>query len=410
VTSLPTNTLWLNPFSSAICLSQGCGLFNVGPEPALGSNYVVSQINNGGFLQADFQSVLLGFPVRGNIGIRYVTTHTQVTGYSIFTSTYVNMPSLGQIQTVNAITPTVRSHDYSDLLPAANIVLEPFEDFLVRISAAKTMSRPPLGSLNPAPTIGILGNHKVTAGNIELAPFRANTMDVALEWYFDRGALFSVGGFYNDIRSFVQNYTSPLSLFNANPFGLPDSAGIAACGTQVGCAVNSVQWMFSYPLNTPGGPLAGIEIAYQQPFSFLPPPFDKFGFTGNYTYVDSRISYLDSSGAVAAVNQLTNLSHISYNATLYFEDSVVGARISAAYRSKYLTLVPGRNGADVEGTASTMNVDASLTYHVDENFSVTLEAINLTDQDQDQYFDSAGLLFADHYTGREFLAGIRYNY
>jgi len=64
----------------------------------------------------------------------------------------------------------------------------------------------------------------------------------------------------------------------------------------------------------------------------------------------------------------------------------------------------------VEGTASTMNVDASVTYHVDGNFALTLEAINLTNQDQDQYFDSAGLLFADHYTGREFLAGIRYSY
>jgi TonB-dependent receptor len=410
ITRLPANTVWTNPFPSSTCLTQGCGIYNVGPEPALGSNYVVSQINNGGFLQADFRSSLLGYPIRGNIGLRYVTTHTQATGFSVFTSTNVNVPALGQIQTVNAIKPTVRSHDYFDLLPSANLVLEPSDDFLIRISAAKTMSRPPLGSLNPAPTITLLGNHKVAAGNIDLAPFRATTIDLALEWYFDRGALLSVGGFYKDIRSFVQNYTSPLSLFNANPFGLPDSTGIAACGTQVGCAVNSVQWVFSYPLNTPGGPLSGIEIAYQQPFSFLPSPFDNFGFAGNYTYVDSSISYLDSSGAIAAVNQLTNLSHVSYNATLYYENSIVSARLSMAYRSKYLTMVPGRNGADVEGTASTMNVDASLTYHVDGNIALTLEAINLTNQDQDQYFDSAGLLFADHYTGREFLAGVRYSF
>jgi len=114
--------------------------------------------------------------------------------------------------------------------------------------------------------------------------------------------------------------------------------------------------------------------------------------------------------AVAAVNQLTNLSHVSYNATLYYEDSVLSARISAAYRSKYLTVVPGRNGADVEGTAATMNVDASATYHLDGHFDLTLEAINLTNQDQDLYFDSSRLLFSDHFTGREFLLGIRYSY
>lgn len=410
ITAPTANTVWVSPFHGAQCFTQGCGLFNVGPEPVLGSNYIVSQIDNGGFLQADFRTEIARVPIRGDIGLRYVATHTQVTGYSIFTTTKLNVPALGQNQAVNTITPTIQSHDYSDLLPAANIVIEPAEDFLIRIAAAKTISRPPLGSLNPAPTISILGNHRVTAGNINLAPFRAKTVDAALEWYFDKGALISVAGFYKDISTFVQNYTSPVSLFSANPFGLPDSAGIAACGTQVGCAVNSQQWTFSYPLNTPGGPLSGVEISYQQPFTFLPVPFDKFGFTGNYTYVDSRISYLNSSGVVAAVNQLTNLSHVSYNATLYYEDSVLSARISAAYRSKYLTVVPGRNGSDVEGTRATMNVDASATYHLDGHFDISLEAINLTDQGRQQYFDSAGLLFSDHVTGREFLAGVRYSY
>lgn len=410
VTATTANSVWISPFAGVQCFSQGCGLFNLGPEPVLGSNYAVTQIDKGGFLQADFNHRLAGIAVRGNIGVRYVATHSQVTGYSLFTTTNLNVPVLGQNQTVNTIAPTTQSHDYSDLLPSANIVLEPSQDFLIRISAAKTISRPPLGSLNPAPTIGVLGNHRVTAGNINLAPFRAKNVDLALEWYFDKGALLSLSGFYKDISTFVQNYTSPVSPFNANPFGLPDSAGIAACGIQVGCAVNSLQWTFSYPLNTPGGPLSGVEAAYQQPFTFLPPPFDKFGFTGNYTYVDSRISYLSASGAVAAVNQLTNLSHVSYNATLYYEDSRLSARISAAYRSKYLNMVPGRNGADVEGTRATMNVDASATYHLNGNFDVTLEAINLTNQGRDQYFDSSGLLFADHVTGREFLLGVRYSY
>jgi iron complex outermembrane receptor protein len=410
VTAPTANTVWVSPFAGANCFTQGCGLFNIGPEPLLGSNYVVSQIGNGGFLQADFHTGLAGIPVRGNIGIRYVATHTQVTGYSLSTTTDLNVPVLGQNQTVNTIAPTTQSHNYSDLLPSANIVLEPSEDFLIRVSAAKTIARPPLGSLNPAPTIGVLGNHRVTAGNINLAPFRADNADIALEWYFDKGVLLSLSGFYKDISTFVQNYTSPVSLFNANPFGLPDSAGIAACGTQAGCAVNSLQWTFSYPLNTPGGPLSGVEFAYQQPFTFLPSPFGGLGFVGNYTYVDSRISYLNSAGAVAAVNQLTNLSHVSYNATVYYEDRLLSARISAAYRSRYLTVVPGRNGADVEGTAAAMNVDASATYHFDGNFDVTLEAINLTDQGRDQYFDSSRLLFSRHFTGREFLAGIRYSY
>jgi TonB-dependent receptor len=410
VTALPANTVWVNPFPGSKCFNEGCGLFTLGPEPVLGSNYVVTETNTGGFVQANFQTNFAGIPTRGNIGVRYAATQTQVTGYSIFTSTNVNVPMPGQVQTVKSIIPTRQSHNYSDVLPSVNIVIEPLADVLIRVSAAKTMSRPPLNSLNPAPTISILGNHRITAGNINLAPFRSKNVDVALEWYFEPGALLSVSGFYQDLSTFVQNYTSPVSLFSANPFGLPDSAGIAACGVQVGCAVNSLQWTFSYPLNTPGGPVSGVEIAYQQPFTFLPRPFDAFGFVGNVTYVDSRISYLGSSGTVAAVNQLTNLSHVSYNATLYYEDGVLGARVSLAYRSKYLTVVPGRNGSDVEGTAGTMNVDFSATYRFSPHIDFTLEAINLTNEDQDQYFDSSRLLFSDHVTGREFLLGIRYSY
>ena len=38
------------------------------------------------------------------------------------------------------------------------------------------------------------------------------------------------------------------------------------------------------------------------------------------------------------------------------------------------------------------------------------EGINLTDQYQDQYNDSTNLLSVYHHTGREFLAGFRFNY
>jgi TonB-dependent receptor len=166
-------------------------------------------------------------------------------------------------------------------------------------------------------------------------------------------------------------------------------------------------------MNTPGGPLTGAEFNYQQPFDFLPGPFDKMGFIGNLTYVDAKISYLASTTgtlSVAAVNQLLNLSRLSWNTTLYYEDDTFSARVSAAYRSKYLTAVPGRNGSDVEGTNATLNIDASLTYTYDENWSATLEGVNLTNTLQSQYFDSANMLSYKHMTGREVLFGIRFNY
>ena len=78
--------------------------------------------------------------------------------------------------------------------------------------------------------------------------------------------------------------------FTGNPYGIPDSVAIAACGTVAGCSP-SAQWVFNQPVNTDGGDLTGFEVSYQQPFSFLPGFWSNFGLMANYTFVDSEIEY-----------------------------------------------------------------------------------------------------------------------
>ncbi len=66
---------------------------------------------------------------------------------------------------------------------------------------------------------------------------------------------------------------------------------------------------------------------------------------------------------------------------------------------------------DVEGTKSTINVDMSSSLKITENVSLTLEAINLTDEYVDQYIDSsADRLSVSHHTGRQFYFGARFKF
>jgi len=401
VTTTP-GTVWVSPFGNS-CFTQGCGIYNLGREPSLGSNYSIDEWDTTGYVQGDFKFDVGGVPVRGDVGVRYVKTRQKALGYGVVPSTVNGV----NYQTISATTAT---RAYTDVLPAMNVVVEPREDLLLRFGAAKVMSRPNLGSLTPGVNIGTGSTKSVTSGNPFLDPYRAKTADAAVEWYFQPGGLLSFAYFYKDISTFVQSYTSALSTFDQNPFGLPDSAAVAACGTTPGCSPSLPVWQFSTSVNTPGGPLKGFEINYQQPFTFLPAPFDKFGFLGNYTHVTSNVTYLSSTGAVAAIGPLTNLSKDSYNATLYFENKKISSRVSAAYRSKYLTQIPGRNGSDVEGTKATLNFDASLTYTWTKNLAFTLEAVNLTNEKQDQYYDSSQLVSFYHETGREFFAGFRYTF
>jgi outer membrane receptor protein involved in Fe transport len=131
-----------------------------------------------------------------------------------------------------------------------------------------------------------------------------------------------------------------------------------------------------------------------------------FGTQLNYTGVDSKITYV---GGIR--DDLTGLSRSAFNATLYYETDKFGARVSAAYRDEYLTRVPGRENNDIEGTHEVTTIDMSARYTVMENFDLTLEGINLTDEYEDQYLDSAGdRLSYYHHTGRSYLVGARYKF
>ena len=292
-------------------------------------------------------------------------------------------------------------------------MIEPTEDLALRFAAAKVMARPNLGNLPPGGSVSVSGaTRTVTFGNPNLDPFRATTLDASLEWYFDKGALFSVALFQKNIKSFIQTL-STTGVFTGNPFGLPDSVAIAACGAlfPTTCNPASNNWTFNVPANTPGGKLRGYEINFQPPFRFLPGFLANTGVLLNYTHVSSKIDYLNGAGVVVATADLTGLSRHSANATLYYEDKKFSARVSGAYRAKYLTRVPGAEvGTDVDGTNATFNIDASMQYSVTDQVKITLEGINLTDEYQDQYNDSRNLLSVHHHTGREFLVGVRFNY
>ena len=343
----------------------------------------VNEENTGGYVQADFDTEIGGLPVRGDVGVRYVETETRARG----------ILSGREVEVINS---------YSDTLPAFNLAVEPTDEIVVRFGAAKVMSRPTLASLTPGGSISAT-NYTVTYGNPLLEPFRATNFDVSFEYYMSNEGLFAVAAFYKDIESFVARGTIDLPFSqtglpaSAVAPGLPLSNDLAAGLDPIVTVTRNI--------NGEGGSLQGVELQYQQPFTFLPAPFDRFGFVGNYTWVDSEVDY-----GAAGTNQLRGLSPTSYNATVYYEHEKLSVRFSANGRDAYLTQFPGRNGNDEEGKNETFNLDFSARYDVSDNLQVTFEAINLTDQFNEQYVDASNRISVYHHTGREFMIGARYRY
>jgi iron complex outermembrane receptor protein len=160
-------------------------------------------------------------------------------------------------------------------------------------------------------------------------------------------------------------------------------------------------------------------VNYQQPLTFLPGPFSGFGLLLNYTYVKSDINYfLTATGTSTITAPLLNLSKQAYNATLYFERGGFEARASVNRRNSYLTAIPGSGNAptnsppivvDANGVPATTYVDFSMSYNFGSHMTVSLEGINLTDEFETTFQDTAVQRFQfDRHAGRQYYLGMRF--
>jgi TonB-dependent receptor len=349
----------------------------------------------------DFNFDLGAMPVRGDIGVRRFETDQTSSGW-----VNGNVAASRQYTTVD--------HNYSDTLPALNISIEPIEDFLVRAAYSEGISRAGLGQITPAVNVSVAGTNLAVAGaNPYLEPTKAKSYDLGAEWYFAEGGVLSLTLFKKEIESHIQTLRSSQVYSTTD---LPIEAVINACeggGAGYGPECNEdLPWNFSTPANGPGGDLDGYEIGYQQAFTFLPGFWSNFGFMGAYTSVDSDLAYLNIDGEVDAIKPLVGLSDETISATLYWENDTFSGRVSMANRSGYLTTPIGRNNNDEEGTNETTNIDASFSYQATDSLKFTFEALNLTDEVDDQWVGSESEQRSSYYhsTGIQYNLGVQYKY
>ncbi len=346
-----------------------------GVECGAQSSRVLEEVSSGYAMAAfDLGERLGGIGVRGDAGVRYV--HTDQFSSGFVSVSQASSPTGLSGRYLNAY------KSYGDWLPSANLVIEPVENLLFRVSGAKVLARPELGLLTPTSAV----NPVTRSGSIQnpqLDPIRANTFDAAIEWYFRPGALLSAAFFYKDIKSYVQNVNSLVSF---DSLGLPAELLIGS-NTQA-----SELFTIATPVNTPGGPLKGIEVNAQVPFTFLPGFLANFGALANYTHVTSRINYVLASvngvPTVTTTADLVGLSPDTASGTLYYEDDLFSLRGTANYRSGFIRGIPASPGSDVQGNSSTLFVDASASVNVTGNVKLIVEATNLTDEQNRLYVDS----------------------
>ncbi|AOT10349.1 TonB-dependent receptor [Pseudoalteromonas luteoviolacea] len=293
--------------------------------------------------------------MRGNLGVRLVHTKQESSAFAGATGLE---------------TWTTQDKDYFDVLPSINLAIDLSDDLLMRFSAARVMSRPDYASMTASTSYNV-ETQTGTGGNPDIDPFRATQFDTGIEWYFNEAGLFSAVFFYKDIQSFLDS-TPALEIHENTPIRI------------------------SRPSNGRAGRIQGLEFGYQQEL------LEGFGISANYTYVDGEAKDKDGNDVTIPGN-----SEHTVNLSAYYENDTLSGRISYNHRSGY------DSGNDWPGYIDAYGqIDANLTYNINENLAVVLEAINLTDEHTFSYQEEGveQALTGVYADGRRFVAGIRFNF
>ncbi|MDB5457471.1 MAG: TonB-dependent receptor [Caulobacter sp.] len=343
----------------------------------------------GGYVMGDLQ----GEGWRGNVGVRVVNTKIATgawrVGVSAGTPGAINNP-------FGLMLATSAEKEYTDILPSANFAFDLSSDLVLRMAAGRVMARPDYAqmagftSLTEALLTG-------SGGNPHLDPYRANQYDATLEWYFAPQSILAVDLFYKDMSTYIVQGASierlPLQVGSAadarvtNPANhcALQSAGLYTCDYSIG-----------RPVNIAGGETKGVEVNFQMPI------WNGFGVLANYTYSDAS-----QQNGVPVPSNSKNIVNLSG----YYENERFSARLSYNYRSKFFVDYDAERGFRQLWSDSIASLDASASVNLTDAISISLDAINLTDEKQTDFYDNDSNRPARIYkNGRMVFGGLRFKF
>ncbi|CAB9492926.1 TonB-dependent receptor [Alteromonas macleodii] len=382
------------------------------------------------YAQANFEYEMF----RGNFGFRYVQTDLTSTGNSVTEDDAGN----------DIVSTIVSESDYNYFLPRFNLVADVADDVVLRFGAGKDIRRPNFDDLSTSVTFSTSPNPNVAIGNPNLKPEEVISYDIAAEWYFAEASVLSVGFFHKTrkelhVDQIVSAFEDPTTGYRDltdpcegggifNPI-----ADINVFGPELGTGVCvGTETKVNDPAETTQ---KGIEIAVQYDLSSFEQELgwaSGFGVLANYTIQEFSGGKLENSATsradavfaattgvedidVTAVQGLLNLSENAYNITLYYEKFGLSARMRYTWREAYRTNDFGSTSSFPWGfpavQADRGQLNASVTYDVNENLNIGVEAVNITESEVEQYCVNEGsLLCFQGLTDRRITVGANYRF
>ena len=214
-----------------------------------------------------------------------------------------------------------------------------------------------------------------------------------MEYAFGDGEFFSVGYFYKDLKNEI--FTS------RNEADGVDSNG------------DPVIIITTEPTNLSEASVQGWELTLvNDQFESLPYPFDGFGFTSNFTYLDADLDVpmdVDDPSITRNISLLNGSPRWKLNAAILFEQGPVEAKLTHAYRDDTRrSTSTSREGDDLfEEAYSQWDIFARYTFN--DQWRAFVEGRNITDEVR-VFSNGNGLFKERNEFGKSWWVGVSYRH
>lgn len=316
-------------------------------------------------------------------------------------------------------------------LPSLDMSLDITDSLVSRFSFSRSLARPSINALrsttlydgNPK-----VGQRKISVGNPALDPYISDNFDLSLEYYYGEGSYVSVGYFKKIVDNFLVNTTTQETVGGLRdvylgPRALEARAQLEAEGIQATdpAVFERINLNMGVAANTPIAPnsddpltsfdvardnnaetanIFGWELALQHMFSD-----SGFGVLVNATIVNGDVDA--DRDAVGYQFALPGMSD-SANFSVFYENESVSARVSYNWRDEFLSGFDQHSSPAF--TEEYSQIDANITYTVNDNIQVFAEALNITDEVQRSFYRYEEQLNAANQYGSRFNIGARYTF
>jgi len=348
------------------------------------------------YVQTDLEREVFGRMLRGNVGVRHVKTDVDIDNFQA--------DGRGGFEAANRVS------SYSYTLPSLSVAYDLRQDLVLRGSVGKTFKRSSVSGISR--TFGVRGGGgdlTVNAGNPELRPEESSSRDWGLEWYFAKGGVLAVAGYS---KSFTGRLATVETVVPFLTLGLPQS--LFTPNNFV--TTNNPDTRVFSPRNAENFDIKGIELTYQQSFTFLPAPFNGLGVYGSYTKNNTLGIERVWNGNTYS---LPLVPKDTYSVATYYEQGPLFLRLAYNHKSEWANPDTGANNYGFQRFNNARGyLDASFGYKFSKAVEVRFDAINITNQKTFEFFRSFEGRFGDENSrieggsqaGRGFAISLRGNF